>query len=156
MDRIVDEKGESGRRAGLHRPPWQQALHMDDKKRVLVESGAEKAGSELEMKKVSAAIRMLGSSFFTKFTSGKREKNQKTYDHLAFGVDEVEEYSEDHAWEVDDPMEEENLEILAAEDEDVDDSPVRKCADGHSPRGQRVGHFLCELSESSQTATGKI
>ena len=49
---------------------------------------------------------MLGSIFFTEFTSGKREKNQKTYDHLTFGVDEVEEYS----WEGDDPMEEENLE----------------------------------------------
>ena len=95
------------------------SMIMDDKKRVLVESGAEKAGSELEMKKVSAAIRMLGSSFFTEFTSGKREKNQKTYDHLAFGVDEVEEYSEDHAWEGDDTLEEDNLEILAAEDEDA-------------------------------------
>ena len=62
---------------------------------------------------------MLGSSFFTEFTSGKREKNQKTYDHLALGVDEVEEYSEDHAWEGDDTMEEDNLEILAAEDEDA-------------------------------------
>ena len=42
-------------------------LTMDDKKRVLVESGAERAGGELEMKKVAAAIRMLGSSFFRLF-----------------------------------------------------------------------------------------
>ena len=33
-------------------------LSMEDKKRVLVESGAEKAGSELEMKRVAAAIRI--------------------------------------------------------------------------------------------------
>ena len=114
---------------------------MDDKKRVLVESGAEKAGSELETKKVSAAIRMLGSSFFTEFTSGKREKNQKTYDHLALGVDEVEEYSEDHAWEGDDTHGRRQFgDSGRRRRRCFDDSPVRECVDGHSPRGQRVGN----------------
>ena len=45
-------------------------LSMEDKKRVLVEAGAERENSELEMKRVSAAIRMLGSSFFQEYTSG--------------------------------------------------------------------------------------
>lgn len=72
-------------------------LSVEDKKCVLVESGAEKAGSELDMKKVAAAIRMLRSSFFQEYTAGKREKTQRTYDHMAFGVDEQEEsYEETH------------------------------------------------------------
>ena len=61
-------------------------LSMEDKKRVLVEAGAERENSELEMKRVSAAIRMLGSSFFQEYTSGKRDKNLRTYDHMAFGA----------------------------------------------------------------------
>lgn len=93
-------------------------LSMEDKKRVLVESGAEKAGSELEMKRVAAAIRMLGSNFFQEYTSGRKDKALKTYDHMAFGVDEVDEYGEEGQWE-DDPMEEETLEAMAAEDDDA-------------------------------------
>ena len=68
-------------------------LSAEDKKRILVESGAEHGGV-LENKKVSAAIRMLGSSFFQEYTSGKRDKTQKTYDHQAFGVEEMEDPSE--------------------------------------------------------------
>ena len=93
-------------------------LTMDDKKRVLVESGAERAGGELEMKNVAAAIRMLGSSFFQEYTSGKREKGQKTYDHLAFGVDEVEDYVDETGWEPEESMED-DLEALAVEDDDA-------------------------------------
>ena len=68
-------------------------LSMEDKKRVLVESGAEKAGEELQMKKDSAAIRMLGPSSFQEYTSGKLDKALKTYDHQAFGVEETEEFA---------------------------------------------------------------
>ena len=93
---------------------------MEDKKRVLVEAGAEREDSELEMKRVSAAIRMLGSSFFQEYTSGKRDKNLRTYDHMAFGaIEEHEEPSEDASWEYDDPMDDETIEALAAEDDDA-------------------------------------
>ena len=55
-------------------------LTSDDKKRLLVESGAEKQGAELEVHKVSAAICMLGSNFFQEFTTGKKDKTTaKTY-----------------------------------------------------------------------------
>ena len=43
-------------------------LSSEDKKRVLVESGAETQGNQLEWSKVVAAIRMLGSSFFQDYT----------------------------------------------------------------------------------------
>ena len=92
---------------------------MDYKKRVLVESGAEETGKELEMKRVSAAIRMLGSSFFQEYTSGKREKGQKTYDHMAFGVDDHEDSTEDMHWEPEETLDEEALETLAMEDDDA-------------------------------------
>ena len=54
-------------------------LTGEDKKRVLVESGAE-TGSALDIKKVTGAIRMLGSNFFQDMTGLKREKGLKTYD----------------------------------------------------------------------------
>ena len=96
-------------------------LSAEDKKRVLVESGAEQIGQKLEWKKVVAAIRMLGSSFFQDYTGAKREKNMKTYDHLAFNVDEVEEDEEhDTHWTVDDPLDDETLAQLANDnDEDA-------------------------------------
>ena len=59
------------------------------------------------------------SGFFQEYTSGKRDKALKTYDHIAFGVEEAEEYGEDHLWEGEDQMEEESLEALAAEDDDA-------------------------------------
>ena len=64
-------------------------LSSEDKKRVLVESGAGGASKTLEWSKVVAAIRMLGSSFFQKYTGAKREKTQKTYDHMACATDVV-------------------------------------------------------------------
>ena len=94
-------------------------LSMEDKKRVLVESGAERDGNELEMKKVAAAIRMLGSNFFQEYTSGKKDKNLKTYDQHAFGVEEIEEYVDETTWEPEDNMEEESLEALAMDDDDA-------------------------------------
>lgn len=92
-------------------------LSMEDKKRVLVESGAEISSGELDMKKVSAAIRMLGSSFFQEYTSGKKDKGMKTYDHLAFGVEEAEEYPDETMWENDEGFDEESVEAFAADDD---------------------------------------
>ena len=48
-------------------------LSAEDRKRVIVEAGAE-AGGLLEMKKVTAAVRMLGSGFFNELTGYKRDK----------------------------------------------------------------------------------
>ena len=62
-------------------------LTGDDKKRILVESGAEDSG-ELKMSRVAAAVRMLGSSFFQEYAFGKKDKTLKTYDHTAFVTEE--------------------------------------------------------------------
>ena len=79
-----------------------------------IESGAE-AGGVLEIKKVSAAIRMLGSGFFN---GQKKDRNLKVYDQHAFMMDEVEDHDPEafaaHTQELD----EETIEILAAENDD--------------------------------------
>ena len=66
-------------------------LSPEDKKRVLVEAGAEGQGAKLEWKRVVGAIRMLSSSFFQDYTGSKKDKTLKTYDHTAFTVDDVSE-----------------------------------------------------------------
>ena len=53
-------------------------LPSEDKKRVLVESGAE-ASSSLSLDRVSRAIRMLGAGFFQEYAGFRRQKG-KTYD----------------------------------------------------------------------------
>ena len=58
-------------------------LGSDDKKRVLVDSGAEKGG-KLNVKNVEAAVRMIGSGFFQDMLGNKRDKGFKTYDHTIF------------------------------------------------------------------------
>ena len=63
-------------------------LSSDDKKRVLVESGAE-SGANLTVKSVEAAIRMIGSGFFQDMIGNKRDKSLKTYDHTAFSLEEA-------------------------------------------------------------------
>ena len=92
-------------------------LNSEDKKRVLVESGAEKGGV-LEMAKATAAIRMLGSQFFQEYTTGKREKGLKTYDHTTLMMEDGDE-SEGIFWSQEEVLDEEMLESLAAEDEDA-------------------------------------
>ena len=52
-------------------------LTTDDKKRVSAETGGQ-----LEMKKVTAAIRMLGSNFFQDMTGVRRDKGQKVYESM--------------------------------------------------------------------------
>ena len=93
-------------------------LQQEDKKRVLVESGAEKGGS-LEMSKVNAAVRMLGSNFFQEYTSGKKEKTLKTYDETAFSVEENPEERDTALWMSEDTLDEETIEAMAPEDEDA-------------------------------------
>lgn len=57
-------------------------LGSDDKKRVIVDSGAEKGG-EFEVAKVEAAVCMIGSGFFQDMVGAKRDKRLKTYDRLS-------------------------------------------------------------------------
>ena len=93
-------------------------LAGDDKKRVLVESGAEDDGT-LKMTKVQAAIRMLGSTFFQDYTYGKKDKNQKTYDHTAFLAEEHDDAAEDWPRSNHDDWGDEDFEHLAGEDDDA-------------------------------------
>ena len=92
-------------------------LSPEDKKRVLVEAGAESGGT-LTMQKVQAAVRMLGSSFFQEMTSGKKEKSLKTYDSTAFVAEE--DNDEDPDWSFhEEYLDEENLEAWAQDDPDA-------------------------------------
>lgn len=88
-------------------------LSMEDKKHVLAESGAER--TELEMKKVSAHIRMLGSSFFPNNTLQESGTGPSRPTTTTFGVEEMEGYSKE-TW---DEEAKDSLEALAAEDDDA-------------------------------------
>ena len=61
-------------------------LPSEDKKRVLVESGAE-VDSSLSLDRVSRAIRMLGAGFFQDY-AGMRRQKLKTYDHQVLMADD--------------------------------------------------------------------
>ena len=92
-------------------------LSSEDKKRVVVESDSSGSG-KLEMKKVSQAVRMLGSSFFQDFTGQKRNKG-KIYDAYAMHTEDPEPEMEsiNHA---DDGLDDDLLDQWAAEgDEDA-------------------------------------
>eukprot|EP00435_Cladocopium_sp_Y103_P012821 s2582_g3.t1 len=52
-------------------------ITSEDKKRVIFDSGAEEGGV-LDLKKVRAAIRMLGSGFFQEMTGVQRDRGLKT------------------------------------------------------------------------------
>lgn len=72
------------------------ALSAEDKKRVVIEADAQEHGS-LNMKKVSASVRVLGAGFFHEMTSGKRVAKHKTYDNTAFVLTkDAEEEGETH------------------------------------------------------------
>ena len=95
-------------------------LASEDKKRVIVESGAE-AGGVLDVKKVTAAIRMLGSGFFQELTGNRRDRTLKTYDHHAFNLEEESEAMDgEHTfWTTSEEYLDDNLlETLAAEDDE--------------------------------------
>ena len=91
-------------------------LSSEDKKRVVLESGASESGN-LEMSKVNAAVRMLGSGFFHDVTGVKKSKG-KVYDAHAMMVEETEEI--ESAMLADEWNEEDMVEYLASEgDEDA-------------------------------------
>ena len=97
-------------------------LGPDDKKRVIVESGAESGDGELDIKRVTSAIRMLASGFFQDLTGMRREKSLKTYDHTAFTVEENPETDGEPAfWTAAGPeelLDDHILETMAAEDDE--------------------------------------
>ena len=91
-------------------------LSQEDKKRVLIEAGAE-TGNQLTMAKVSAAVRMLGAGFFQEYTGGKKAK-LKTYDQSAFLTEEVETPDQDIYAAFDEDAEEDYLETLLQDGDD--------------------------------------
>ena len=88
-------------------------LGSEDQKRAVVESGVESGGT-LEMKKVTAAICMLGSNFFQEMTGQKRDKTMKVYYHLTLAADE---YDESYVG-IDEDLDEDTLKALAAGQDD--------------------------------------
>ena len=127
-------------------------LSSEDKKRVLVESGAEIDGA-LKLPKVVSAIRMLGSGFFQELTGAKKEKGLKTYDHTAFLVDEGSDHEETF-WAHDDTLDDSVLENLASED-DEDAALVLQFEDAVAEVVQSDGE-LCALYSSYQDARKRL
>lgn len=62
------------------------------------------------------------------YTSGKRDKSLKTYDHLAFGVEELDDHADEGTW-------------------DMDERPH-----GHRAGRPRARHLLCQLPRCSEKA----
>ena len=98
-------------------------LAAEDKKRVIVESGGETSG-QLSMKKVTAAIRMIGSNFFQEMTGNRRDKSLKVYDSQTFVAEDDEEFISESFMVTDDFLDDETVEILATEHQDDDASLV--------------------------------
>ena len=88
-------------------------LSAEDKKRVVLESEAAKSGI-LDMTKVTAAVRTLGSGFFQEMTAGRKTKG-KVYDTTTFHVEDEESES---AFVAEEWNEEEAIEQLAGEGDD--------------------------------------
>jgi hypothetical protein len=94
-------------------------LAPEGKKRVIVEPTDVEKGA-LTMKNVTAAVRLLGSGFFQEYTGLRRDRNAKTYDHMALHVDDEGENEYEAYVTQDDALEDDVLEALAAEnDEDA-------------------------------------
>ena len=92
-------------------------LTTEDKKRVLIEAGAE-TGGNLTTKKVNAAIRMLGAGFFQEYTGAKKTR-LKTYDQSAFHAEDLPE-GDETAFAMDDELDDDFIETLLQEgDEDA-------------------------------------
>ena len=128
-------------------------LNADDKKRVIVESGAEKGGV-LELSKVQAAIRMVGSGFFQEMTGAKRDKSLKTYDHTAFTVDEMGEDDTQETFWVQDELDDQVLETLATED-DEDAALILQFEDAISETIQNDSE-MCAFYSSYQEARKRL
>ncbi len=92
-------------------------LSSDDKKRVLIEAGAE-SGGNLTTKKVNAAIRMLGAGFFQDYT-GTKKTRLKTYDQTAFHTEDLGD-ADETAYTMDEDFDDDLIETLVQEgDEDA-------------------------------------
>ena len=92
-------------------------LSSDDKKRVLIEAGAE-TGGNLTTKRVNAAIRTLGAGFFQDYTGAKKTR-LKTYDQTAFHTEEIPE-GDETAFTMEDEWDEDFIDTLLQEgDEDA-------------------------------------
>lgn len=91
-------------------------LAAEDKKRVILESDKEQAGS-LTMKRVAESIRLLGASFFMDVTGQKRVKT-KVYDQAALMLEDQNDITE--TMMTDEITEEDFVEALIAEGEDSD------------------------------------
>ena len=93
-------------------------LSAEDKKRVLIEAGAENGGV-LTMAKVTAAIRLLGAGFFQDYTGSKKTK-LRTYDQTAFVAEEEIDAEHETYYTQDDENDDDFVEQLAQEgDEDA-------------------------------------
>jgi hypothetical protein len=89
-------------------------LSAEDKKRVILESEATTQGV-LEMSKVNAAVRMLGSGFFHDVTGAKKVKG-KIYDNHALIAEDVAE--SERVLVAEETFEEDFVDQLAAEGDD--------------------------------------
>lgn len=111
-------------------------LSGDDKKRVLVESGAEADGA-LTQTRVNQAIRMLGSNFFQDYV-GFRKAKTKTYDSQTLLADAVN-------------SEEGDNDIYAAEADSLDDSSwLEHLTQEGDPDAILVSEYETALSETVQ------
>ena len=108
-------------------------LSSEDKKRVLVESGAETQGGQLEWQKVVAAMRMLGSSFFQDYTG-----QLKTYDHMAFNVEEAD-------------MDDDDAEAYWTHEDTLDDDTIVALANKNNEGVAMVVQFEDAVSEAVQS-----
>eukprot|EP00435_Cladocopium_sp_Y103_P015268 s676_g3.t1 len=123
------------------------------KRRVIVESGAEKGGA-LELTKVRAASRMLGSGFFQDMTGGKRDKGLRTYDHTAFTLEETTEEKTQETFWVQDELDENMLEAFAAED-DEDAAFILQFEDAISDTTQNDSE-MCAFYSTYQDARKRL
>ena len=113
-------------------------LSMEDKKRVIVESGGETSG-KLDLKKVSSsAIRMIGSNFFQEMTGGKKDRSLKVYDSSSFVAEETE-----------DPVE--SFDTYMVQEELIDDETVEILAADHDEDAQMVLQFEDAISDAIQS-----
>lgn len=97
-------------------------LGSDDKKRVIVDPGAE-GGGALDVKRVESAVRVIGSGFAQDMVGSKREKSLKTYDHTAFTLEDQADSvqgEQETFWTQDEGLDDSMLESIAADyDEDA-------------------------------------
>ena len=112
-------------------------LSMEDKKRVIVESGGETSG-KLDLKRVAAAIRMIGSNFFQEITGGKKDRSLKVYDSNSFLAEESEESPE-------------VFESFLTQEDQLDDDMVEIFAADHDEDAHTVLQFEDAISEAIQT-----